>query len=475
MGISKLPNIVIIVCDTLGAKHMSLYGYQRRTTPNLERLVEIDNFTPFTRCFSPAPWTVPAHASLLTGLYPSEHNCDGSNIFLDQQFYTLPELLQTLEYKTIGISSNALVSTLFGYGKGFDEFHETWNIFEEGQSEKDIVINFLHKKDTEKIKFLFKSLRHFNLKPLVKVAINGANKKLRSVSNNSLHSTIKSLKICESVFTQHQDSTKPFFLFVNLMQTHDKYNPPQKFRNNFVKYNGLLERRHHRESEYVHYAEKPFEEEYLEYMKGLYDEEILCLDNMLNELYEKLKTSGVHNNTFFIITSDHGELFGEHGHIHHLFTTYNELIHIPLIVRYPEVFGKDAINSNIVQLHDIFSTIMDLTDAPYPKPESSVSFIDSTDKRSFAVSQLLDVGFKIDACIERNPQFDITNFPYRNTEISIIGDNMRKLTKRTNGFEGFYDLNNDFNEMNNLINKEEASSISELEEISDIFYPAEHG
>lgn len=473
MGISKLPNIVIIVCDTLGAKHMSLYGYQRRTTPNLERLVEKENFTAFTRCFSPAPWTVPAHASLLTGLYPSEHNCDGSNIFLDRQLYTLPELLQTLEYKTIGISSNALVSTLFGYGKGFDEFHETWNIFEEGQSEKDIVINFLNKKDVDKIKFLFKSLSRFNLKPLVKVAINGANKKLRSVARDASHSSLKSLQICEDVFARHRDSTTPFFLFANLMQTHDKYNPPKTFRNKFVEYNRTLESRHHRESEYVHYAEKPFEEEYLDYMKGLYDEEVLCLDNMLNGLYENLKTTGLHNNTLFIITSDHGELFGEHGHVHHLFTTYNELIHIPLLVRYPEAFGKDNIKSNLVQLHDIFSTIMDITDAPYPKPDSSVSFIDSTEKRSFAVSQLLDVGFKLDACIERNPQFDITNFPYRNTEISIIDDSLKKLTKRTNGFEALYDLKNDFDEMSNIINQGEASSISELKEISDIFYPAE--
>ncbi|MBW2135836.1 MAG: sulfatase-like hydrolase/transferase, partial [Deltaproteobacteria bacterium] len=73
---NNLPNIIMIVMDTVGAKHMSLYGYHRRTTPNLEEIAKESTF--YSRCYAPGNWTLSSHASLFTGLYPSEHLVDGS-------------------------------------------------------------------------------------------------------------------------------------------------------------------------------------------------------------------------------------------------------------------------------------------------------------------------------------------------------------------------------------------------------------
>ncbi|GAB5045784.1 hypothetical protein TdN_01760 [Thermodesulfovibrio sp. TK110] len=435
---------------------MSLYGYYRKTTPNLERLVEEGNFTVYTRCFSPAPWTVPAHVSLFTGLYPAEHLIDGSNFFLSDKFFTLPEILKSIGYKTFGISANALISKLFGFARGFDEFYELWNIFSEGKKEKQITKNFIGKKDLEKLKILIKSISDNNLNSFIKVFINAIYKKARPISKSATFSTLKALKIYKKIISKN--TQLPIFLFINLMQTHDKYNPPTKYRNVFVKDNPVMDRRHHKESEYIHYAVNPFDKQYLEYLKGLYDQEILFLDTILYEMFKELKTE-LQDNTLFIITSDHGELFGEHGHIHHLFTTYNELIHVPLLIRYPEKYSqKTSSNSNLIQLHDIFSTIMDLVDAPFPKPQSSISIIGS-EKRDFSISQLLDVEFKIEACKQRNPNFNKNEFPYNCSEISLINKKLYKLVLRSNGYKALYNLNNDFAEEKNLINERVFSSI----------------
>ena len=95
--------------DTAGAKHMSLYGYPRPTTPNLERLA--GDCTVYNRCFSPACWTIPAHASMFTGLYPSQHGAHEGHIVLSDNIQHLVPVLKMAGYRTYGISQNLLVST----------------------------------------------------------------------------------------------------------------------------------------------------------------------------------------------------------------------------------------------------------------------------------------------------------------------------------------------------------------------------
>ena len=90
MKTESLPNIIIILCDTLGAKHMSLYGYHRNTTPRLDKLVKKYNFTIYDNCFAPAQWTPPSHASLFTGQYPKVHKVDRIDTnFLHHKFQFL--------------------------------------------------------------------------------------------------------------------------------------------------------------------------------------------------------------------------------------------------------------------------------------------------------------------------------------------------------------------------------------------------
>ena len=90
-GKQKLPNIVLVVLDTVGAAHMSVYGYPRRTTPNLERIA--GKCTVYNRCYAPGCWTIPSHASMFTGLYPSQHGAHEANLSLSGNYQHLVSVL----------------------------------------------------------------------------------------------------------------------------------------------------------------------------------------------------------------------------------------------------------------------------------------------------------------------------------------------------------------------------------------------
>jgi arylsulfatase A-like enzyme len=111
----KPPNIILIVLDTVGAKHLSLYGYQRPTTPNLERIAA--ECSVYSRCFAPACWTVPSHASMFTGLYPSQHGAFESRFLLRDNLPHLVPILKAQGYTTIGISTNSLVSPASAFAR----------------------------------------------------------------------------------------------------------------------------------------------------------------------------------------------------------------------------------------------------------------------------------------------------------------------------------------------------------------------
>lgn len=114
------PDIVVYLCDTLRADHLGAYGYERETSPNIDRLAA-DSIV-FERALAPSSWTKASTASLLTGLYPTQHNANDRDSRLPGGIKLLSERLQELGYHTIGIITNPFVSNTFGFKKGYDEF-----------------------------------------------------------------------------------------------------------------------------------------------------------------------------------------------------------------------------------------------------------------------------------------------------------------------------------------------------------------
>jgi arylsulfatase A-like enzyme len=444
-----LPNIVLLVMDTTAAKHLSLYGYHKKTTPCLERLSE--EAVVYTRCFSPAQWTIPSHASLFTGLYPGEHRFTNTFSSFDNRFYCLAEIMKSAGYQTFGVSSNGIVSKANNFHKGFDRFFEMCRLV---NSNDFFTLNQAFNKKKKQIqgelqRFLF-LLRyalaarrpHF----LYEKFANRMYEKLRGnkvILKKSEHATLRTLKLAKRLLTGSQG--KPFFLFLNFMETHTKYNPPPKY-DRFVNVSESLRRETLAKTEFDHYAFAPFPQETFEVLNKLYDGEILFLDSVIHNLYLYLKEHRILDNTLLIITSDHGELIGEHNHCGHTFSLYNELIHVPLIIRFPREYQLKGEENKLVQLHDLFATILEVIDSPYPVPRSSRSVLSA--KRDFAVSQIVDVSIQLQACKRRNASLQVQSF--MQPQFSLITREMLKLIKRVDGTFEFYDLSHDFWETENL-------------------------
>jgi len=367
----------LILCDTLGAKHMSLYGYHRKTTPLLERLVEEEGFTVYSNCWSTSCWTPPAHASLFTGMYPREHGTHEANSLLATEPYTLPEILQMQGYETVGISSNSLVSNFFGFSRGFGSFRDLnrYNLFhmeknileavakKKGKFNKLLEIFRLSGKERNPT-IIFKYIMNF-LKNRIALRIHmGALRDATPYTKRALKAGLDSLA----------GARKPLFLFINLMQVHFDYNPPSETRGRWSDSRSPYRRLTHKRFRY--YGKKRYPIEVLQYFQDLYDEEVLYLDKVVYEFCKKVST----DNALLIITSDHGENFGEEGHYGHMLSLTDAVCKIPLLIKYP---GKNraGISDRLCQINDLFAMIQDVVESPLPTPESSVSLLSSSARK----------------------------------------------------------------------------------------------
>jgi len=371
----------LILCDTLGAKHMSLYGYERKTTPLMERLVEEEGFTVYSNCWSTSCWTPPAHASLFTGMYPREHGTHEANTLLSAEPYSLSEILQMQGYETVGISSNGLVSDFFGFSRGFDSFHDLnrYNLFQmkknilevvkkrKGKFNKMLEISKLSAREKNPAIF-FKYIMNFLKNRIAQKIHTGALRDATPYTNRALKTGLDSLA----------GARKPLFLFINLMQVHTDYNPPSETRGRWSESRSPYRRLTHKTFRF--YGKKRHPIEVLHYFQDLYDEEVLYLDKVVYEFCKKVNT----DNALLIITSDHGENFGEEGHYGHMMSLTDAVSKIPLLVKYP---GKNRAGTSgrLCQINDLFATIQDVVESPLPTPESAVSLFSSAARKKALV------------------------------------------------------------------------------------------
>lgn len=416
-------------------------------------MVEDDAFVVYDRCFSPASWTIPSHASFFTGLYPREHNVGNEDVCLPDNLYCLAEILKYMGYATYGVTSNGLVSSSLNFHRGFDEFHEMWHLFN-SKDFFEINRDFLAAKKDVKSELgrFFMLLRlsssHRDYAFLLKKFIDSIYRRrngIRGVVRKSAHSTRRTINTAKKIVNV-RNAQSPFFLFLNIMETHNQYNPPPKFS----AFKKISPRKRHnalKEYDWHHYALSPFTPETFEILNILYDGEVLFLDSVLWDFYSFLKNKGILDNTVLIIASDHGELLGERGLLNHMFTLYNELLHVPLLIKFPKDFVPGGRRDVLVQLHDIFATIADMAGSPLPMPDSSHSLLSSA-PRKIAYSQLLSCDHVVRRFLHKNPSFVPQAF--MQPQSSLITDDMMKLIKRADGHAELYDLKRDLYETRDL-------------------------
>jgi len=329
------PNVLLIVLDTVRASNLSVYDYDRPTTPNLERLAR--SGVRFEWAIAPSPWTLPSHASMFTGRQPHELSTSWGTP-LDARYPTLAESFSTKGYLTAGFVANQFYCTReSGLGRGFVHYD-------------DALIS------AERIlagSYLVRSAADQWLGPVFAGQIRGE-KRGSQVTREFLDWVSANRR-------------RPFFAFLNYMEAHDPYLPPKPFQGRFDA----------PRSGYVPVGNFSPDElpEHARAFQQAYDECLACLDAEVGKILDALKRRGVLERTIVIVVSDHGEQFGEHGLFLHSNSLYLPLLHVPLLISYPPKVPPDATVSQPVSLRDLAATILDLADldAPAEWPGTSLA------------------------------------------------------------------------------------------------------
>jgi arylsulfatase A-like enzyme len=440
-----MERVIVILCDTLRAKSLPHYEHVRNTLPKLSPIIEKE-FVIYLRAYAPAPWTVPSHLSLFTGLYPLQVMETKASFNLNESFTTLAELFKDSGYRTVAFTSNALVSRKFGFNRGFDRFFQMWLPDPE---DDDVMLDLNAGNDVERI---FKLFKLFFITPDKQRFFKGIRQKLyKRIRNDIFKDATTATRLTFDYLKKDIMNSKNHksFYFLNLMQTHEKHNPPAMTRNIFVKDNPEHEY-YYRDKKFAdHYAVERFSDELLKYLELLYDEEILFLDILISDFIDFLKENDLYDDTTIVITSDHGEQFGEHGHYTRTFSIYEPVIRIPLYIKWPgKAENNKRLEGNLVMLQDIYSTFLNILNHWSQPPESSID-LNSTERRSWIVSQFPDMSHDIIACKQKRASFSVKELGLEENEglIAIVFDDETKIIENGKRVM-FYDLKRDPDENN---------------------------
>jgi len=308
------PNVVFVTIDTLRADHLSCYGYARPTSPFLDTLAAQG-----VRCAdasAAAAWTKPATGTILTGLYPSRHGAlyHGSLLHLPEGERTLAQAFQERGYVTAGFVANPNLKRVFDFDRGFDVYFD---------SPVEDTLTLACLRGTYFGQLLMRLLRH--------------------QFNWNYENDFSSMNREVLTWLDQNHASQPFFLYAHYIDPHIPYDPPARYREEFAQDHPL----------------SFFNERKRRVGIDLYDGEIRYSDDGLKELVGALQRHGVWENTLFVLTSDHGEEFFEHGVIGHGFSLYQEVVHVPLVLRGPGVPAGRVLEAP-VQILDLAATVLSL-------------------------------------------------------------------------------------------------------------------
>ncbi len=315
--------ILLYVMDSLRADFLSCYGYSKNTSPHVDRLAQEGVL--FTQAFAQSTWTRPSGASILTSRYPSVHGLLTLDDALPASVPTLAEELKTAGFKTIALSAIGNISVDFGFGKGFDHFVALYK-------EEKVI--------RKRANFEFSRLGWDKDK---------WDKKTSDIQLESVPiSTSEDINDFLFSFLEENGESDLFILIWSL-DTHDPYFHRDPIMAKFCASQELWTYKD---------IQKPHTREEFELFKAIYEDMIYYNDHHLGALVGKLKELDLYDQTFFILTGDHGESFGEHGVNGHGGPPYDEQIRVPLIMKFPNRKFQGKV-TGLVQHIDLVPTVLE--------------------------------------------------------------------------------------------------------------------
>jgi len=329
MVFTKAPDteatpVILIVCDTLRADHLSCYGYLRETSPYLDAFAR--EAVLFENAISNETWTLPSHGTIFTGLYPKNHGLT-ANANLPESTVTLAEALRDAGYLTAGYTGFSFwLYPWRGFAHGFDLYNVPEWRFRTVYDSRALLEGWL---DNHPVPNLFLFFHNFDV-----------------------HS--KPARQYDGLPYGPDDPS--FLHFAKEFES-----PPTFEREGRDKVDGedfmLAANR----------GEVTLTDDELTYCIALYDDCIRMVDYNINAFFEKLRTLDLYDRALIIVTADHGEEFGEHGNYGHG-NVYEQSAHVPLLIRFPNGQHGGMRYPHVVQQIDLFPTVLGALGLPLPAP-----------------------------------------------------------------------------------------------------------
>lgn len=402
------PNVLLIVLDTVRADSMTPYGSSRDTTPKLARFAA--RGVVFEEARSTAPWTLPSHASLFTGRWPFEMSADVGRP-LDSTFPTLAERLAERGYATGGFVANLEnCNAWYGLARGFQHYEDYY---------ENAVVSPLETLRCSRLgRFAATSKLGWSLIKMVAKPESYRYRKSAEMINR------------DALAWLSDQEDRPFFLFLNYFDVHDPYVPPAGADRKFS----------------TREADESVSPE--DRARDAYDDCLAYLDDQVGRLLDELERRGKLQNTMVVITSDHGEAFGEHGLSGHGVSLYRPETHIPLIVVDPSRAPAGRRIAHPVSLRDLPVTVLDLIggadDSPFPGTSLASSWDDEAKDDDGPEPVLVEVDRA-----DRVPP-EVEDAPARLGLMRSVVAQGRAYILNGDGSEELYDLDNDPEEANDL-------------------------
>ncbi|HEX3447117.1 MAG TPA: sulfatase-like hydrolase/transferase [Isosphaeraceae bacterium] len=347
------PNVLLIVLDTVRADRMSLYGYERSTTPALERLAQ--RGIRFAEARATAPWTLASHATMFSGRLPHDLKVHWQTP-LRRDFPTLAEYLGSRGYATAGFVAN---TEYCSYDTGLDRGFTHYDDYPPDVKHLRPLRTALFASSAwEAVSWgLWRSLGP--LDATVRWLTDPGRKDAGSINRDFV-----------DWLSHRQGSPRPFFAFLNYLDAHVPYLPPEGTGFRYGTGPRTLEDFYVLVGGWKTIDKSRLPPNYRELIRDCYDNCLSYLDRQLGELFDTLERRGVLDQTLVIVTSDHGEELGEHGLFEHGESLYRPEIHVPLLIVLPARNQSPEVVRETVSLRDLTATIADLVgmadNAPFP-------------------------------------------------------------------------------------------------------------
>jgi arylsulfatase A-like enzyme len=427
-GAVPRPSVILVVLDTVRAENLSIYGHHRETTPKLREFLR--GATLFRHATATSDMTLPTHASIFTGVFASSHGAHYTSASpfgapLDRRWLTLPKFLHAAGYRTVAVAANhAYLAPKFGFAAGFDYY------------DARAGSRFLYAADN----FEFRERLRETLARAA--GVDPGARRYRPAAEITR----------EAIAALPADvrPERPVFLFLNYMDAHHPYAPPPPFDRRFPGWESpVLADDWRTLIEDVNERKRRITDSQRAYGLSQYDGALAYLDSQIALLFEHLRRAGIYDDALVVVTSDHGEAFGEKDLMEHGVSVYQNQVHVPLIVKWPGQKHADVVDERVSQV-DILPTV--LAAAGLGAPEG-IHGIDLRRAREAGPRWIYSESFR-----------RAEGARFRRVERAVFRD-ASKLITSDKGMREMYDVVRDPLEQHNLYRPADGIAIAMLEHL----------